>query len=153
MSVLFMYIHINIVVKLPSYTLVGFDLTARIAFLAGGDDTTIPRRQGKECFFVSGTFVIYEENVTENSGMKSCLKCFSTSRLRLKIKTMKTTKPWCSLLGYGAGLPDGIVPNKKSQFGIILEGLAMEDVAYILWTFGLFYSQLVYVFLCTFGIF
>jgi hypothetical protein len=26
------------------------------------------------------------------------------------------------------GLPDGIFSNQKSQFGLILEGLAIEDV-------------------------
>jgi hypothetical protein len=37
------------------------------------------------------------------------------------------------------GLPDGIFSNQKSQFGKLLEGLAMEDVGifiaiwYILW--------------------
>jgi hypothetical protein len=49
------------------------------------------------------------------------------------------------------GLPDGIFSNQKSQFGKILEGLAMEDVGifndhlvqftviwYILWPFGRF---------------
>jgi hypothetical protein len=29
------------------------------------------------------------------------------------------------------GLPDGIFPNQKSQFGQTLEGLAMEDVGII----------------------
>jgi hypothetical protein len=29
---------------------------------------------------------------------------------------------------FEAGLPDGIFSNQKSQFGKILEGLAMEDV-------------------------
>jgi hypothetical protein len=46
----------------------------------------------------------------------------------------------CSLidLSYltGAGLPDGIFPNQKSQFGKILEGLRMENV-------GIFYGHLV----------
>jgi hypothetical protein len=61
-------------------------------------------------------------------------------------------------------LPDGIFSNKKSQFGKILEGLAMEDVAifygrlvnfpaifpifpcglfYILWPFSIFFGHLV----------
>jgi hypothetical protein len=48
------------------------------------------------------------------------------------------------------GLPDGIFYNQKSQFGSILEGLAMEDVVtfygnlvyftaigFILWSFGI----------------
>jgi hypothetical protein len=35
------------------------------------------------------------------------------------------------------GLPGGIFSNQKSQFGQILEGLAMEDV-------GIFYCHLVY---------
>jgi hypothetical protein len=34
------------------------------------------------------------------------------------------------------GLPDGFFSNQKSQFGYILEGLAMEDV-------GIFYGHLV----------
>jgi hypothetical protein len=55
------------------------------------------------------------------------------------------------------GLPDGIFSNQKSQFGLILEALAMEDVGifyvhlgyftaiwYILWSFGIFYGHLVY---------
>jgi hypothetical protein len=47
-------------------------------------------------------------------------------------------------------LPDGIFSNRKSQFGYILEGLAMEDVGIFLaiWSilrqFGLFYGNLVY---------
>jgi hypothetical protein len=36
-----------------------------------------------------------------------------------------------------AGLPDGIFSNQKSQFGKVLEGLAMEDVS-------LFYANLAY---------
>jgi hypothetical protein len=36
-----------------------------------------------------------------------------------------------------SGLPDGIFSNQTSQFGYILEGLAMEDV-------GIFYGTLVY---------
>jgi hypothetical protein len=35
------------------------------------------------------------------------------------------------------GLPDGIFSNQKSQFGYILEGLAMEDV-------GILYGHLVF---------
>jgi hypothetical protein len=34
-------------------------------------------------------------------------------------------------------LPDGIFPNQKSQFGLILQALAMEDV-------GIFYGNLDY---------
>jgi hypothetical protein len=53
------------------------------------------------------------------------------------------------------GLPDGIFSNQKSQFWLILEGLAMEDVGifydhlvyftaiwYIMWPFGIFYGYL-----------
>jgi hypothetical protein len=36
------------------------------------------------------------------------------------------------------GLPDGIFSNQKYHFGLILEGLAMEDV-------GIFYGHLVYI--------
>jgi hypothetical protein len=36
-----------------------------------------------------------------------------------------------------SGLPDGLFSNQKSQFGYILEGLAMEDV-------GIFYVHLAY---------
>jgi hypothetical protein len=55
-----------------------------------------------------------------------------------------------------AGLPDGIFSNQKSQFGLILECLAMEDVGafyghsvnspafwHILWPFYLFCGHLV----------
>jgi hypothetical protein len=53
-------------------------------------------------------------------------------------------------------LPDGIFSNQKFQFGLILEGLAMEDVGicmtilsilrstYILWPFGTFCDNLVH---------
>jgi hypothetical protein len=34
--------------------------------------------------------------------------------------------------------------TKKSKFGLILKGLIMEDVGYILWTFGLFHWHLIY---------
>jgi hypothetical protein len=37
----------------------------------------------------------------------------------------------------GPGLPDGLFSDQKSQFGYILEGLAMED-------FGVFYIHLGY---------
>jgi hypothetical protein len=48
-------------------------------------------------------------------------------------------------------LPDGVFSKQKSQFGYILEGLAMEDV-------GMFYGHLVYFtaywyIVCPFGIF
>jgi hypothetical protein len=55
-------------------------------------------------------------------------------------------------------LPDDIFSNKKSHFGEILEGLAIEYVGifyghlvyfttlwYILWPFGIFYGHLVYI--------
>jgi hypothetical protein len=58
---------------------------------------------------------------------------------------------------YLAGLPDGLFSNQKSKFGLILEGLAKEDVGifyghlvhfrsfcYILWTFGIVRGNLVY---------
>jgi hypothetical protein len=35
-------------------------------------------------------------------------------------------------------MPDGIFSNQKSQFGLILEGLTMDDA-------GIFYGCLVYV--------
>jgi hypothetical protein len=47
-------------------------------------------------------------------------------------------------------LPDGILSNQKSQFGKILEGLAMEDVGIfmtflsILWPNGSFNGHLVH---------
>jgi hypothetical protein len=54
-------------------------------------------------------------------------------------------------------MPDGIFSNQKSQFGLILEGPAIEDVGmfydqlvnfmaiwYILWPFGIFVSHLVF---------
>jgi hypothetical protein len=40
------------------------------------------------------------------------------------------------LWGSEAGLPDGIFSNQKFQFGLIVEGLAMEDV-------GLCYDHLI----------
>jgi hypothetical protein len=56
-----------------------------------------------------------------------------------------------------AGLPDGWFSKQKSNFGLILEGLAMEDdgifyghlvhftvLCYILWTFGIVSGNLVY---------
>jgi hypothetical protein len=56
-----------------------------------------------------------------------------------------------------AGLPDGLFSNQKSQFGLILEGLAMDNlgifydnlvyfkaVENILWPFGIFCGNLVY---------
>jgi hypothetical protein len=54
-------------------------------------------------------------------------------------------------------LPDGLFSNPKSQFGKILEGLAMENLGifydhlvyltaiwYILWSFGIFCGHLVH---------
>jgi hypothetical protein len=38
---------------------------------------------------------------------------------------------------FKAGLPDGLFSNKKSQFGFVLEGLAMENL-------GILYDHLVY---------
>jgi hypothetical protein len=59
-------------------------------------------------------------------------------------------------------LPDGIFSNQKSQFGKILEGLAMEGVGifygqsvyftapwYILWPYGIFF---VFVYFSHFGL-
>jgi hypothetical protein len=59
--------------------------------------------------------------------------------------------------GFQAGLPDGLFSNQKSQFGYILEGLAMENLGifydhlvyftateHILWPFGIFCGHLVY---------
>jgi hypothetical protein len=59
-----------------------------------------------------------------------------------------------------AGLPDGLFSNQKSKFGLLLEGLAMEDVGtyiyghsvhftvfcYILWAFGIICGKLVNIF-------
>jgi hypothetical protein len=42
-----------------------------------------------------------------------------------------------SCLTNRSGLPDGLFSNQKSQFGYILEGLAMKNV-------GIFYDHLVY---------
>jgi hypothetical protein len=36
------------------------------------------------------------------------------------------------------GLPDGIFSNQKSQFELILDGIAMEDVVYFM-VLGIFY--------------
>jgi hypothetical protein len=44
-----------------------------------------------------------------------------------------------------SGLPDGLFSNPKFPFGLILEGLTLENVDK-LWPFGIFYIQ-------TFGIF
>jgi hypothetical protein len=54
-------------------------------------------------------------------------------------------------------LPDGLFSNQKSQFGLILEGLARENLGIffghlvyftatgnILWSFGIFFGHLVY---------
>jgi hypothetical protein len=43
-----------------------------------------------------------------------------------------------SLSHHRAGLPDGLFSNQKSQFGEILEGLAIGNL-------GLFYDRLVYL--------
>jgi hypothetical protein len=48
-------------------------------------------------------------------------------------------------------LPDGLFSNQKSQFGLILEGLAIEDVSifYGIWSilrpFDIFSDYLVYI--------
>jgi hypothetical protein len=43
------------------------------------------------------------------------------------------------------GLPDGIISNQKSKFGLILECIAMKYVGkLIVWLFGLFYFHFVY---------
>jgi hypothetical protein len=44
---------------------------------------------------------------------------------------------WAEQTALGPRLPDGIFSNQKSQFGFILEGLALGD-------FGVFYGHLVY---------
>jgi hypothetical protein len=59
----------------------------------------------------------------------------------------------CIVIVTGAGMPDGLFSNQKSQFGQILEGLAMETVCIfyvhftailnILWLFGIFCGHLV----------
>jgi SOS-response transcriptional repressor LexA len=59
--------------------------------------------------------------------------------------------PFVALQQTPAGLPDGIFSSQKSQFWLLLEGLAMEDVGifhghlvhfpavwYILWAFNIF---------------
>jgi hypothetical protein len=43
---------------------------------------------------------------------------------------------------YVAGLPDGIFPNQKSQFGYIFRDLQWKKLIYF-WPFGLFYEHLV----------
>jgi hypothetical protein len=55
-------------------------------------------------------------------------------------------------------LPDGILSNQKSQFGKILEGLAIEDVGIFMAILSLFYGQMVHAMaiwyiLLPFGIF
>jgi hypothetical protein len=58
-------------------------------------------------------------------------------------------RPFFTPFGEGSVLPDGIFSDQKSQFGKILEGLAMEDVGIfatilsILQTNGIFYGHLV----------
>jgi hypothetical protein len=88
-------------------------------------------------------------------------KCMSTylciSKLLIHSSTAcKAFYVWCEQC-LASGLPDGIFSNKKSRFGVILDGLAMEDVGifcghlvsftaiwYILKPFGLFYGYLLY---------
>jgi hypothetical protein len=45
-----------------------------------------------------------------------------------------------------AGLPDCLFLNKKYHFGLILEGLAIEDIGALYGHFGLFYRHLAYIF-------
>jgi hypothetical protein len=52
-------------------------------------------------------------------------------------QSLRTSQFRVTAFSSRAGLPDGIFSNQKSQFGKILEGLAMELV-------GLFDSHLVY---------
>jgi hypothetical protein len=53
-------------------------------------------------------------------------------------KKSTSTNGFASGKNHFTGLPDGMcISNQKSQFGLILEGLAMEDI-------GIFYGHLVY---------
>jgi hypothetical protein len=45
----------------------------------------------------------------------------------------------------GAGLPDSIFANQKYQFWYIFEGLAIENVCYMLQIFGIFTTILVFL--------
>jgi hypothetical protein len=55
-----------------------------------------------------------------------------------------------SVTGSVSGLPDGLFSNRKSKFGYILDGLALEDVGIFyghlvhLWSFLIFNGHLVY---------
>jgi hypothetical protein len=78
---------------------------------------------------------------------KRCLACtwkkrsrleFADTDLGLRFFVQKTDEKLSPLFSK-AGLPDGLFSNQKSQFGYILEGLAMENL-------GIFYEHLVYLF-------
>jgi hypothetical protein len=81
---------------------------------------------------------------------------YQTKILQLRISSFAQPQRKCNLL-LNPGVPDGIFSKQNSQFGLILDGLPMEDVSifwshlvnitaiwYILWTFGIFYGHLVY---------
>jgi hypothetical protein len=85
---------------------------------------------------------------------------------RKKIRPVFDPLPFVCLgqFQWRAGLPDGLFSNSKSQFGLFLEGLRLENVDIIMsiWnillSFGIFYDHLVhFVFiwyiLCSFGTF
>jgi hypothetical protein len=48
-------------------------------------------------------------------------------------------------------LPDGLISNKKSQFGYILEGLGMENVFFYIYDYFEYFIAIWYN-LCQFGI-
>jgi hypothetical protein len=61
------------------------------------------------------------------------LKCFQG--VNFGHSTIKGGQSWCCIAtqyprAFRAGLPDGLLPNKKYQFGYDLEGLGMENVLY-----------------------
>jgi hypothetical protein len=79
--------------------------------------------------------------------------------LVLRFNFLYLLLPVVALIVLASGLPDGLFSNQKSKFGLILEGLAIEDVVmfyrhlvhftvfcYILWTFGVVRGILVYFF-------
>jgi hypothetical protein len=51
---------------------------------------------------------------------------------------------WSGIFVCGSGLTDGIFSNRNYKFGLILEGLAIEDGVGIIWKFGLFYGHFIY---------
>jgi hypothetical protein len=104
--------------------------------------------------------------ITSTPGPNPTKHYFSNFTHICKIAVCGTKVLLCNvtdhLLNTGkSGLPDGFFSNQKSQFVLILEGLAMEDVGifyvhsvnfpaiwHILWPLGIFYPVLVHFYPC-----